>query len=320
MKTIARTLTRTFTQAVTLAVLAASHPALAADAVFPPGSRVGLVPAEGLVVAKEFLGFESEDQKTKVGVAEIPAAAFEAVETALKEGKSAGPGSKPEPFETAAGKGYITSDTGKDGAVTVRMYSVIAPSADKFTGYVIVQVRDDAAKPLSDEAVRKMLSTAVLRKTVPTEEQLGLLPFKIGDLSDFKTVRTLAPRSSILLTDGTEDTTLDGAPYMVIGIIGPSPEKADDRGRFAQQVAATIPGLRNARIASNEPMRIDGTPGFETRIEAVTGKNDTPVSVVQWLRFGSGSTLRIIASATNDDWPKAFPRFRAVRDGIAPRQ
>ena len=143
MKTIARTLTRTFAQAVTFAVLAASHPALAADAVFPPGSRVGLVPAEGLVVAKEFLGFESEDQKTKVGVAEIPAAAFEAVETALKEGKSAGPGSKPEPFETAAGKGYITSDTGKDGAVTVRMYSVIAPSTDKFTGYVIVQVRDD---------------------------------------------------------------------------------------------------------------------------------------------------------------------------------
>ena len=146
-----------------------------------------------------------------------------------------------------------------------------------------------------------------------------MMPFKIGELSNFKTVRTLAPRSSILLTDGTEDTTLDGAPYMVIGLTTAGPEKPDDRGRFAQQAAAAIPGIRNARITSNEPMRIDGTPGYETRIDAVAGKNDTPVTVVQWLRFGGGTSLRIIASATHEDWPKAFPRFRAVRDGIDPR-
>jgi hypothetical protein len=311
MKMIARILA--------LVVLAAAGPAWAADPVYPSGARVGLVPAEGLAVAKEFLGFESEDQKIKVGVAEIPPAAFEAVETALKEGKSAGPGSKPEAFETAAGKAYITSDTGKDGPTTIRMYSVIVSGSDKFTGYIIAQVREDAAKPLSDEAMRKMLATTALRKDVPVEEQLSLLPFKIGDLGEFKTVRTLAPRSSILLTDGNEDTTLDGAPYMVIGLVGAGPEKPEDRGRFAQQAAATIPGLRNARITSNEPMRIEGTPGFETRIDAVAGKNDTPVTVVQWLRFGGGSSLRIIASATREEWPKAFPRFRAVRDGIDPR-
>ncbi len=314
-----RTITRALAQVVAIAVLAvAGSPAIAADAVFPPGARVGLVPAEGLGVAKEFLGFESEDQKTKVGLAEIPPAAFEAVEAAVKEGRPTS-GSKPEVFETTAGKAYITSDTGKDGAVTVRMYSLIVSGNDKFTGYVIAQMRDDAAKPLTDEAIRKMLATATLRKEVPVDEQLGLLPFKIGDLGEFKTVRTLAPRSSVLLTDGTEDTTLDGAPYMVIGLVGPGPEKADDRGRFAQQTAATIPGLRNARITSNEPLRIEGTPGYETRIEAVAGKNDTPVTVVQWLRFGSGSSLRIIASATRDEWPKAFPRFRTVRDGIDPR-
>src|SRR5581483_256078 len=192
-------------------------------------------------------------------------------------------------------------------------------SGDKFSGYVIAQARDDASKPLSDEAIRKILASTALRKDVPVDEQLSLLPFKMGDLGEFKTVRTLAPRSSILLTDGTEDTTLDGAPYMVIGLTGAGPDKPDDRGRFAQQTAATIPGLRNARITANEPLRIDGTAGFETRIEAVAGKNDTPVTVVQWLRFGSGSSLRIIASATSDEWPKAFPRFRAVRDGIDPR-
>jgi len=39
--------------------------------------------------------------------------------------------------------------------------------------------------------------------------------------------------------------------------------------------------------------------------------------VVQWLRFGSTNALRIIGSAPRDQWTKAFPRFRAVRDGFS---
>ena len=69
----------------------------------------------------------------------------------------------------------------------------------------------------------------------------------------------------------------------------------------------------------SEPLRIDGMPGYETRIDAISGKDNTPVTVVQWLRFGSSSALRIIGSAPRDQWAKAFPRFRAVRDGIQPR-
>ena len=106
---------------------------------------------------------------------------------------------------------------------------------------------------------------------------------------------------------------------MVIGLIGSTPAQPDDRGRFAQQTAATIPGIRDGRITMNEPVRIDGAAGFETRIDATSGKDNTPVTVVQWLRFGSSSSLRIIGSAPRDQWPSAFPRFRAVRDGILPR-
>ena len=69
----------------------------------------------------------------------------------------------------------------------------------------------------------------------------------------------------------------------------------------------------------SEPVRIDGMPGYETRIDAISGKDNTPVTVVQWLRFGGPNTLRIIGSAPRDQWAKAFPRFRAVRDGIQPR-
>ena len=79
-----------------------------------------------------------------------------------------------------------------------------------------------------------------------------------------------------------------------------------------------IAGLRDVKMTNNEPLRIDGTAGYETRIEGVTGKDNTPVRVVQWLRFGSGSaTLRIVASAPQAGWSDAFTRFRAVRDSIS---
>jgi hypothetical protein len=78
--------------------------------------------------------------------------------------------------------------------------------------------------------------------------------------------------------------------------------------------------LRDARVTMSEPVRIEGAPGFETRIDAISGKDNTPVTVVQWLRFGSANVaLRIIASAPRTEWPQAFPRFRAVRDGIQSR-
>jgi hypothetical protein len=106
----------------------------------------------------------------------------------------------------------------------------------------------------------------------------------------------------------------------VMALVGNAPADPADRERFAQQAATTIPGVRDARITMSEPIRIDGMPGYETRVDATSGKDNTSVTVVQWLRFGGPAALRIIGSAPRDQWAKAFPRFRAVRDGIHPRE
>jgi hypothetical protein len=188
-----------------------------------------------------------------------------------------------------------------------------------FSGYVAVQVPENASKIYTDDAVRQMFASAVIRKQVPVEEQLGALPFNLTELADFKNIRTLAP-GAIVLADGDEKTGVEMAPFMVIAVIGSAPAQPDDRGRFAQQAAAsTFPGIRDARITMSEPIRIEGSAGYETRIEATNAKDNTPVTLVQWLRFGGQTTLRIIASSPREEWSKAFPRFRSVRDGIAPR-
>jgi hypothetical protein len=299
-------------------LIAATNPALAADPVFPPGARVGVVPLVGLVRAKAFIGFETEDQGVKVVVADLPAEAYNEVSNAFKGNPGNMGGIKPESIETAAGLGYYTVENGKDGSTNVRRYSMIVPGLG-FSGYVAVQVPENSWKIYSDDAVRQMFATAVVRKEVPADEQLGLLPFKLSERSEFKNVRTLAPGAAVILSDNDETTGFEAAPFMLVGMIGQTAASPEDRGRFAAQIATTIPGVRDGRITMSEPVRIDGQPGYETRIDATSGKDNTPVTIVQWLRFGPQSALRIIGSSPRDQWAKAFPRFRAVRDGIQPR-
>ncbi len=266
--------------AVALLVAGCSS-ALAADPVFPPGVRVGMTPLVGLSPAKSFVGFETEDQSVKVLVAELPAEAYGEVVSAFKANPAGAGGVKPESIETSAGMAYYTAENARDGATSVRRYSMIL-SGGTFSGYVAVQVPENASKIYTEDAIRQMFASAAIRKEVPVDEQLGLMP-------------------------------------MVIGIVGGAPAQPEDRGRFAQQAATAIPGVRDARITMSEPLRIDGMAGYETRIDATSGKDNTPVTVVQWLRFGGPTALRIIGSAPRGEWTKAFPRFRAVRDGIQPR-
>jgi hypothetical protein len=299
-------------------LLTAMRPALAADVTFPPGARVGLTPLVGLAKAKTFSGFESEDQSVKVLVTELPADAYNEVKTALGTNPVAPNGTTPQTIETAAGTAFYTVETAKDGTNMVRRYSMML-SGGTFSGYVAVQVPDNATKIYSDDAVRQMFASAQIRKEVPVEEQLGLMPFKLTNMADFKNVRTLAPGAAMVLADGDEKTGFEPEPFMMIGVIGATPPNPEDRARFAQEAATRIPGVRDAKITMSEPIRIEGQQAYETRIDATSGKENTQVTVVQWLRFGGPNMLRIIGSAPRDQWGSAFPRFRAVRDGIQPR-
>jgi hypothetical protein len=293
-------------------------PAFAADAIFPPGLRVGMVPLIGLNKAKSFPGFESEDQTVKVLVTELPPDAYGEVANAFKANPAGAGGIKPDKIETPAGLAYYTTETGKNGDALVKRYSMIVPGKG-FSGYVAVQVPENATKIYSDEAVRQMFATAATRTEVPVDEQLAQMPFKITDIADFKNVRTLSPGVSIILADGDEATGFEPKPYVIVGLIGATPQQADDRERFAQEAARQIPGVREVKVTMSEPIRINGQPAIETRLDGVSGKDKTEVTVVQWIRFGGGTSLRIIASAPRDQWSTAFTRFRAVRDGIQPK-
>jgi hypothetical protein len=290
--------------------------AFANEVVYPTGSRIGLVPLNGIIPLKNGAGFENPDNNLVVSLQEMPASAYEAIETALKERKPLPTAMEnPEAITTAAGKAYLSRAGGPNSGPKNNRMAIIV-SDGKIAGYIAVDVPEGAAKDYPDQAIRQMLASTTLRTEVPAEEQLALLPFKVSELSGFKKVRTLVPGQAVMLLNGDEEEALSGAPYVLIAVARISADQAEGRERIARQLATTIPGIVDGRITNSEPMRIGGTPGYETRVEATSIKDNKPVTVVQWLRFGGGATLRIIAASTREEWPEMFTRFRAVRDGI----
>jgi hypothetical protein len=302
--------------AALLALAMLAGPASANEVVYPPGSRIGLVPLEGIVPLKNGAGFENPETNLIVSLRELAPSAFDAIDAAVKE-------RKPLPyamgdaqaFDTAAGKAYLSRAGGPNSGPKNNRISIIV-SNGKIAGFIAVDVPEAAAKTYSDQAIRQMLASTSLRTEVPVEEQLALMPFKVSELSGFTNVKTLVPGLAVMLIDGNEEDALAGSPYVLITVARVSADQQEDREKIARQLASTIPGIRDGRIVNSESMRIGGTAGHEMRVEATTQKNDKPVTVVQWLRFGGGATLRIVAASSREDWSQNFPRFRAVRDGI----
>src|SRR5258707_15790064 len=96
--------------------IAATCSAFAADPVFPPGARVGMVPLVGLGKAKSFVGFETEDQGVKVLVTDLPAEAYGEVANAFKANPGGTGGGKPETLEAAAGPPQFTLENAQEKA------------------------------------------------------------------------------------------------------------------------------------------------------------------------------------------------------------
>jgi hypothetical protein len=300
--------------------LAAPSPACAAAPVFPPASRIGLVPPGDLTVSGKFMGFEDDARHVAITMLDLPEPAYQAM---LKSAFAASSPhltvEKREMFSFDGGVGYlITGEEHKDGAV-LRSWYLLSDTSNREIGHiaalVAVHVPEAARTVYSDAVVRAALKTVTFRN-VPAEELIKLLPFKLKDLAGFR-LSKVAPEGVVILIDGP-GSDLTKQPYMIVSIGRGAPEALDARPRFARDLLFSAP-LADLTITSAEGIRLGGNPSFEIRANA-TGPGHVPLALVQWIRFGGGSGfLRIIGVTAKEHWDALFPRFRAVRDGIEMR-
>jgi hypothetical protein len=289
----------------------------AAEPVFPTGLRIGLEPAGDLKLAHQFPGFEDPARNVTVTIFDLPSSAFHELETAAFNSNQLA-NVKRESFPFANGIGFLISGSTQQNGVTMYRWSLLSQAiggtVQNLTALVNVQVAESAGSVYSDEVIRKMLASVTFRQA-PIQEQLSLLPFKIGDLAGFRVMQVLPTGSVILAEDGSDRS--GAQPFMIVSLERGGPAEAGDRATFARDLLATAP-VRDLTLQSAESMRVNGLPGYEIRAQ---GKDPTgaSVSVVQWLRFGAGGFLRVIGVSPTEKWNEAFARFRTLRDGIATR-
>ena len=306
---------------ILVCALSAGLPAQAAEPVFPVGLRIGLVPPPGLVASTNFQGFEDREHSVAMTLTEMPPDAYPAMDQAFTVDTLKAKGIEAERREDVSlkdGHGFIVVARQQAGGTMVRKWALIAGTGT-LTAIVTLQIPDAAAAAYPDEVCRASLASFVVRAKVPPSEQLALLPYELRDQAGFRIVRALADGSA-LLTDGPNDTiTAADQPYMLIAIPPVTVPQPEEREGFARRLLAATPGVKEIRIVRSEPLRIGGQPGHQLIAEAKDDPTTTPVTMVQWLRFGPGRFLHMFGLARTEVWQSVFMRMRTLRDSIEPK-
>lgn len=299
-------------------------PATAAELNYPPGSRIGLAPPPGLVLSKTFFGYEDPSNSVAMMLVALPPQAYAdldasvTAETLKRQGVTV---ESREALPLPSGKAFLVVGRQEVDNVKIRKWILVA-SSPTLTGFVTVQMPETATALYPDAAIRASLATLAFRAAVPVDEQLGLLPFKVSELSGFR-IAGVIPGRAVMLSDapagapGSPDSTNE--PHIFAAIAAGGPAQSADRDTFAREVFATLPNIREIRVTTSEPLRMAGQQGHQILANAKDASGTAPLTVVQWLRFGGGGYMQIVGIARADAWKDAYPRFRSVRDGIEAR-
>ena len=293
-------------------------PAHAADVAYPTGSRIGLVPPLGLSMSRNFSGFEDPDKGVAIVTVALPPEAYGEIAKSTTAEPLRKQGLTFESREDVAhplGKAFLVIGQQQIDSVRVRKW-IFAVASGEFTLLVTVQVPESAQAAYPDAVIRAALTTVALRPSVPADEQLKLLPFRVGELAGFKIGGVIAGRA-VMLTDGATDGTSSNVDtHIVVAVVPGGPGPASERDRFANEVFATIPNLKDVRINSSETLRIGGQQSHQIMARGRDGASGQEITIVQWLRFGGGAYLHLIGVSRTEGWTGAYARFRQVRDGI----
>lgn len=293
----------------------------ASEPIYPTTLRVGLVPPPGFVLSTAFVGFQHNDKQARIGLAELPGYAFEVLEKQVSDELEKNPDkARRREFKLdEGGKAFlvVTAQTSPQGPIL--QWTMVANLRN--TTAVVTALIPEAIKEVApEEALEKSFASLTVRASVPVEEQLSALPFSMNDLAGYRIVR-VQPGAAAMLTDGPKDAVETAEQPLLLVSIAPSPTqpRPEERDGLARRLISDVPGVKEIRVRRSEPMRISGQQGHELLIDAKDTKSEVDVSIVQWLRFGSGTILRVVAIARKDTWEDHYPRFRNLRDGIGPK-
>ena len=303
--------------AAALGFILSAQAAFAADPVFPPASRIGLVPPEDMIVSKRFSGFESEEKAAAINFVEMPAAAYGQLVNGLtkdalkRQGMSE---TSRESLKLGNRTGVLIGGT-MAGPVQGRKW-VMAVKDEDLTALVIAQVRG-GRDGYTEEQMVEALKTIALRGPVSIEEQISALPFRLNDTAGFRPVRVMSG-NSVLFTDGPRDmiTAVEQPMFIMAAAINVPIPPPDKRRQFAHAALNANQILKDIKVERSEAFRFKGQDWYEIVAKAVEAESGQPIVVMQTIRFEPDRYVRMVGLTRVEQRDQTLPRFRAVIDSL----
>jgi hypothetical protein len=301
-----------------LALVAASA-TFAASPVFPPGSRIGLVPPKDMKPARGVAGFQNSTTGAAIVIVEMPADAFQAIAAGFTDEALKGQGF------TLKSRDKVT--VGKSDAVLIAgeqneggramQKAVLLTSDPSVTALVIGQLPAGAPAATMDE-LKAALKTVALRPPLSVDQQVASLPFKVGDPAGFRPVRAMAG-NALLMTDGPKDIVRDAEqPVMIVAqSFAPTPATPEQRDIFARQALVANSMLKETVLERAQGFRLGGVDWHEIVAKGKDGASEQPVIVLQTIRFSPEGYVRMLGVARQEKRDDVMPRFRRIVDGLA---
>lgn len=287
---------------------------------FPGAGGVGLDAPPGMVLSTEFAGFEDRENGSSIVVVELPAEAYPQLVTGFTDAGLARRGitvTQRSDWRMDGAEAFLVRGTQEVQGVEFAKWMLVA-GHPATTALVTVQV-PGSVDTYPDAVIEEALRTVQFRAAGDMDAQIAALPFVVGDLAGFRTVRTLAG-NGLLLTEGSNDVVRTAEqPIIVIAAGFDTPPAVAARDAFARHAAATLVGVRDLRIATAAGFRHDDADWH--RIEGAASEDDSgvPVVVTQVIRFIPDGWIRIAAIVAADRQDGLAPRLRRLAESVAPR-
>jgi hypothetical protein len=301
--------------------LAMSLNAAQAETIFPPGSRIGLVPPKDMALSKRFTGFENPGKAAAITLMEMPAEAFPQVSAGLTAEALKSQGvtvTSREPM-TIAGKPALLIIGDQTGATKLRKW-VLAVNDPTATAFIVAQ----SLRPkegYSDAEMLTILKSVALRAPLPIEDQIAALSFHLRDRAGFRPVKVLSS-NSLLMTEGPKDQikAVEQPILVIAASSGATPPPGEGRDRLARAALSANKTFQELAVERAQSFRQGGVDWHEIVARAKDAASGEPIVVMQTIRFGAGGYLRMVGAVRADKRDELLPRFRKVIDSVEPEE
>jgi hypothetical protein len=300
-----------------LLLLATAPAARAAEPVFVPGSRIGLVPPQAMQASRSFLGFENPAKQASIAFVEMQSRTFDAVTADLTKETLKAQGLTLTSRETVKlGERDALLISGDQALGTMKIRKWLLVTSDS-AGTALIIGEAGTRQGYSDQDMRAALMSVAMRPPLPIEDQMKALPFVLRERSGFRPVRVIDGQA-LTLTDGPEDSpkNVDQPFLMLTASPGRTPAAGEARERFARAALAINQSLKDVSLERSQSFRLKGVEWHEIVARATHGPSGEPVVVMQTIRFDRGQYVRMVGMARAQARDVMLPRFRAVIDNL----